>query len=562
MFGTIRKHQTWLWAIIITLTIISFVIFFSPYSKLDDSRSGRINLGSINGERISEEEYINARNEVYLRAFFTTGNWPDEEARKQGGELERDTYQWLLLVQKQKQHGIHISVEVVAQAAKAMMSQFQRAGINSPEMFMQQVLRPRGFALDDLERFVRHYLGVQELIATVGLGGKLVTPQEVRALFKREHEEMDTGAVFFSASNHLAGVTAPPDAVMQFYTNRLATYRIPDRVQVSYVSFELTNFTVEANQELARMTNLDLQIDEAYRQGGTNFLREAKAQSLEEAKVKIRDARRKELQLQGARKKAAEFATPLFDMDPMRAENLDKLAKEKGLTVKVTAPFDLRDGPRDLEVAQDFAQKAFARTPDDPFAGPIIGLNAVYVIALNKKIPSEIPPLDQIRAQVVQDYQYSQALNLARKAGMDFCQALTNGLVQGKTPAAICAASKLKLVDLPPFSLSTRELPQVEEHLPLNQFKQITFSTPPGKASPFQMTTEGGLIVYVKAKLPLDEAKMNSTLPAFANAVRQSRQNEAFNDWFRKEAEKGLRDTPLARQQPPPAMGSGPKAAK
>ena len=50
-----------------------------------------------------------------------------------------------------------------------MMSQFQRAGITSPEMFIQQVLEPRGFEVDDLERFVRHYMGVQELIATIGL---------------------------------------------------------------------------------------------------------------------------------------------------------------------------------------------------------------------------------------------------------------------------------------------------------------------------------------------------------------------------------------------------------
>ena len=141
-------------------------------------------------------------------------------------------------------------------------------------MFIQQVLQPRGFELDDLERFVRHYMGVQELIATVGLSGKLVTPQEIRDLYKREHEELATAAVFFSASNYLAGVTVPPDAVTQFYTNRLAVYRIPDRVQVSYVRFDLTNFLAEANQELARMTNLDLQIEEAYRQGGTNFLRE------------------------------------------------------------------------------------------------------------------------------------------------------------------------------------------------------------------------------------------------------------------------------------------------
>ena len=59
---------------------------------------------------------------------------------------------------------------------------------------------------------MRHYMGVQELIATVGLGGKLVTPQEIRDLYKREHEELATAAVFFSASNYLAGVTVPPDA--------------------------------------------------------------------------------------------------------------------------------------------------------------------------------------------------------------------------------------------------------------------------------------------------------------------------------------------------------------
>ncbi len=102
----------------------------------------------------------------------------------------------------------------------------------------------------------------------------------------------------------------------------------------------------------------------------------------------------------------------------------------------------------------------------------------------------------------------------------------------------------------------------MEAHLPLNQFKQITFSTPPGRISPFQMTTEGGLIVYVKSKLPLDEAKMSATLPSFANYVRQNRQNEAFNAWFRKEAERGLRDTPLARQETQPSLKPSPKAKK
>ena len=563
MFGTFRKHQTWLWAVIITVIIFSFVIYFSPYSKMNDSRHGPVNLGSINGDRISEQQFINARNEIYLRTFFSNGRWPDEEARKQSGQVERETYQWLLMVQKQERLGIHVSDDVAAQVAKGMLSSLQRAGvIPSGEVFLGQILPSAGLKLDDFERFVRHYMGMQELIATVGLDGRLVTPQELRDVYRRENQEVATEAVFFSWSNYLASVTAPPEAISQFYSNRLSVYRLHDRVQVSYVRFDLTNFQAEANQELAMMTNLDMQIEEAYRREGTNFLRQAKVQSLEEAKVKLRDDERKRLEAQGARKKAADFATPLFDMEPLRAENLGTLAKEKGLTVQVSEPFDREYGPSDLQVGGDFTQKAFALTPEYPFAGPIVGLDSVYVIALAKKLPSEIPALDQIRAQVVKDYQHDQAQSLAVRAGMAFYPTLTNELAQGKPFASICLNAKLKPVSVPPVSLSTRDLPAAEDHVALNQFKQLTFTTPIGKPSPFQQTSDGGLIVYVKEKLPLDEAKMNASLPAFANYVRQSRQTEAFNQWFQKEAEKGLRDTPLARPPVSPSMSSAPNAKK
>src|SRR5437899_1800361 len=116
MIGTIRKHQTWLWAIIITVTVISFVIFFSPYSKVSNVSRGQVYYGSINGERIREEDFVNARREIDLRYFFlSSGNWPTEqEAKKAGFDVERETYQWLLLIRKEQQMGIHISGDVAA----------------------------------------------------------------------------------------------------------------------------------------------------------------------------------------------------------------------------------------------------------------------------------------------------------------------------------------------------------------------------------------------------------------------------------------------------------------
>jgi peptidyl-prolyl cis-trans isomerase D len=555
MFGTIRKHQTWLWGVIITVIVISFVIYFSPYSRLNSNvRHMPANLGSINGERVTEAQFVHARSEVYLRYFFMSGSWPNDEATKQGGQIDRETYQWLLLIQKQEQMGIRFSPAAAAQAARAMVSHFERAGINSPEAFIEQVLHPRGLDVDDLERFVRHFLGVQELIGTVGLAGELTTPSEVQALYKREHEEVASQAAFFSASNYLAKVTVLPDAVAQFYTNRQALYRQRERVQVSYVRFDLTNYQAQASKELAGMTNLDQQIEGAYRQGGSNFLRELAVKSLDEAKAKVRTAEQRRIEARLAITKAREFADPLFDMNPLRAEDLEKQAKQKGLPVGVTTPFETNSPPPGLGVGFDFVAKAFGRKPDDPFAGPILGSNAVYVIAYDKRIPSEIPPLDQIRPQVVQDYRWNQALALARQAGMDFSSTLTNAIAQGKTFAAVCSAAKVPVIDVPPLSISTRSLPEVEDLVSLNQLKQLAFTTPPGKVSNFQMTPEGGVILYVKAKLPLDENKMKADLPAFTHAVRQNRENEVFNVWLRRELEKGLRDVSLFQQQQPPSM--------
>src|SRR5208337_3709630 len=205
MFGTIRKHQKWLWMIIVVLTVLSFVVFFSPYSRLNNGAGGGgpVNYGSIAGERIGAEDFYNSQKEVMLRYFFSNaGHWPDDPARRNPNfDLNRETYIWLLLIRKQRQMNIHVGEDQVAQYARQMLAQFQKAGISSPEVFIKQVLEPRGLRLEDFEGYVRHTLGVDELAAMIGLSGKLATPQEIKGLYVREHQEMATTALFFSASN-------------------------------------------------------------------------------------------------------------------------------------------------------------------------------------------------------------------------------------------------------------------------------------------------------------------------------------------------------------------------
>jgi len=553
MFGTIRKHQTWLWAVIITLTIISFVSFLSPNSKLNSGRGGGENFGSINGERVTRSQYVDAYREVDLHTLFMNGHWLNEDRKQARVEPERETYQWLLLTQMQRKLGIHVGDETAATMGQQLVRSFERMGITSPSMFIQRVLQPHGLSVDDFERYVRHFIGIQELINTYGLSGRLITPTEAKALYEREHRAVSVQAAFFSASNYIANVSAPPDQIAQFYTNRLANYIIPERVQVSYVLFNVTNFLSQAETDLG--TNLAEIVEANYQRLGTNYFADAK--SPEEAKAKIREQLIRKQAMDEARKKSLEFANVLFDLKPFQPATLQQLATTNGLVAAVTPPFDRESDPKDLAVGPDFSKAAFSLSPDEPYAGPIIGLDGVYVIAYNRQLPRETPSLDQVHDKVTADFKHSQALMQAQVAGRIFYQSVTNGLAEGKSFTNLCTEAHVQTADLPPFSISTRSLPEAEEFVSLNQLKQIAFSTSPGKVSNFQPTLDGGLVIYVKEKLPLDETKAQSEMPTFTAAMRRTRQQEAFYDWFRKEADRALRDTPAGQQKAPPTIGTG-----
>ena len=108
---------------------------------------------------------------------------------------------------------------------------------------------------------------------------------------------------------------------------------------------------------------------------------------------------------------------------------------------------------------------------------------------------------------------------------------------------------KAKPILLPQFSLSTRKLEDIEEHISLQQFMQEAFSTPVGEVSKFVPTMAGGMVLYVQSKLPLDEKKVTAELPEFINLLRQARQREAFEQWFNHEAPQALAETPVVRRE-------------
>lgn len=549
MIGTIRKHSSWLWWLIAGLTIVSFVVFMgSGPARNGGGARANGDFGTIYGHQITAQDFAKAKAEFYLYYWMHYSQWPDKKPNFSSDDAEREVYIRLLLTQKARLLDIQVSEPALVTAANDFLRSLGRNGQPvAMDKFVEQVLAPEGLGVTDLQNFLRDELVVQQMIQVLGLSGALVTPQEAAQLYDREHQEVSAQAVFFAASNYLAQVALTPEAIGQFYTNNLAAYRVPERVQVNYVFFNITNYLAAAKTELEKTNTFEQYVDSAYRQyGATEF---ADAKTPEEAKAKIRDVLYRNRALQDARQVANEFATAVFAIEPAKPENLAAYAKQKGLVAQTTAPFTANLGPEEFTASAAFTKTAFQLNADEPFAGPIVNADGIYVIALANQLPSYIPTLDQIRTRVLVDYQSRDAVDLAQRAGLSFYTAITTQMAAGSSFGKAVSASGQSLQLLPEFSLSTTDLPGLGNRATIGQFKQAAFTTAPGHVSNFQPTSEGGFVLFVQQLLPVDTATKNADMPQFLGQVRRARQNEAFNLWLQAEANRELRNTPFFQKQ-------------
>ena len=451
MIGTIRKHSKVLWWIIIIAVIITFVFWGAGSSRVGPGGGRTVgDFGTINGRIVTQSAFVGALNEFKLFYLFHYGVWPDKKSNVSEADMEREAYIRLLLAQKADDLGIHVGESEVAAMAGQMLRSLGRNGQTvTMDEFVKQVLTPNNLSVVDFQNFVRQDLYIQQLVQALGLPGVFVTPQDAASVYQREHQEISAQIVIFSATNFLASVKTTPEAIGQFYTNYLAAYRLPDRLQVNYVAFNVSNFLAQAEAELTK-TNFAAQIDAVYLQYGAQAFPEAKTPA--EAKSKIRETMIAQRAMAFAHVQANEFASAVFKMEPASAGNLAAIAQQKGLAVHVTTPFSAAASPQEFAAPEGFVKAAFALTPDAPFANPLIGTDTIYVIALAKQLPSEIPPLAEIHDRVTLNYKFQEARQLAVQAGTNFVHSLPASLAAGKSFTAAAVAAGLQPQMLPPFS--------------------------------------------------------------------------------------------------------------
>jgi len=521
MFGTIRKHSTWLWVIIITGIIISFVVYFTPNS-MKQGGGGDVTV-TIDGRNFSRDQINAADREMRVGTalgFRTAG---------------QSALDWLLITVKLEQYGISVGPEATAAWIR---DRIMTEGGPFAGMTFEQVAQRLGLSAEDLTRFARHQAGFEVLIETLGGAAALVTPQEIEAAYRRDNEKLEVEVAFVANSNYVAKVVMDPAEVTKFYSNRVAAYRSPDLVQVRYVRFATSNYLARAEAKLNTDAGLDNRVTQSYLQRTNSFAGVEEA----EAKRQVRQEMIDDEAFQLAKREVYDFINRYydnpFDGGPAKAaELMAGHAKTLGLELKSTNPFP-RDGlPEGLAVGPEFVNAAFSLKPEEPFSTAVTAPDGYYALCYEQRIPGTVEPLEKVKEKVEKEFRLDAARKLAREAADAFYQAATNAVAGGQSFSALAENSGFAVTKIPALTLRTTDLPGVTLPADIHTISAIANNQETNSVSRPQFAADGLLVLRTGARTPPEALEMQMGLAEYRASVRRVRENEVLNEWFAKQRE-------------------------
>ncbi len=540
MFATIRKNQKWLLWVIISVIIVTFVIFFTPEANNMLGGATKVDYGSIEGKPVTEGEFEQGRIESGLVYRLSTGSWPgDAGARGPEFEVVTASLQRVALLKLIEQFDIHADDNAVVTWIRRNFTDADNTfNKGFYDQFLATNLKPRGIDEELFHEFIKHQVAIGELQNVMAASGSFYTQSEAKADFGRQFKSRTTEAVFLSTTNYLPQVKVDTNAVKLFFTNSIARYREPAKAQATYVTFPNSNYTAQAEAKLAEIEDLDKDLEAAYEARGTNsfFGDDGKPLSKEDAIAEIKSDEADRIAHLEARKAANDLLTKLYALQEEQKNlfetNLVSLAKEAGLTTQVTAPFDASLGPIEVDFSarNPFASSVFALSAGNAVSlEPVRGQSAVYVVALNKRIPSQTPKFETKAEQVTEDYKDSEANRLMREAGTKLYDQLTKATGEGKSFSDAAKEAGQTAITFPAIGQRDRTQADIAKYVSYQNYAGTAFQTDVGQVSRYATVGDTGYLVYVKEEAGPSEEQLAEELPDFIDMNRQSRESAAFN---------------------------------
>jgi len=494
MLESIRKRQRTLLMIITVIVIVAFAWFYNPSTMRRAAGPGGA-VGKLNGRTVTIgelqkiERTIPLIHAVGLDDFLTT---MVTEGRSRDDQFLSFAWNLLLLRDEAQRLEIEPAAEQIRDSEKALPV-FQTNNAFDPvkyQQFVDTMLKPNGLTPADLDDVVRDYgrfTGVTEL-----LKGSSQLPE---AMFRRQYEalyqRLSLAVIRFKKADFESSIKVSDEDVKKYYDQHKDAILSPEKRKVQLVSFLLNDEQKKLpdDQKLAAKRPLAEQAD-AF--------------------------------AQAALQKPAVF---------------DQLAREKGVAIQETQPFTLEQPDKLLAQEPALAHQAFNLTTENPVGDVIEGNNGFYLIKLTNVEPSRPLTLEEAKERVLAELQdekvraaiqakakeVREKIDAEMQKGKDFVQAAEAAGYQPELPAPFALANPGNDLQL------ARTMAMANVELDDNQTSKLLDDP------------DGGLIIHMIKKEPIDEAKYEEYKKAEYAQQNNRYESIVVREWLMAELQKAGR---------------------
>ena len=427
-----------------------------------------------------------------------------------------------------------------------------------------------GFA--QLEAFARYQVGANQLRSLAGVSGVLVSTKEAEIKFRKSNEQYEAEAIFLGHTNYLPLVQSTDEQLKKHYTNTLAKHRIPERRQLSYVTFPATNYLDEAEKKFVGLKTAEREsLLQAYWIGITNLVgyqtntipdlakRIAPARTNEYGGMKIGEvtaAIREEIltKPQGLKSGLAVIEAYKAGLDFQESleatykaqpalDTLEKIALLQNLTAATTLPVSMEDNTV-VSLARVVPRQVFELSKTNAFIvgdPPLSGLSGdFYIASLKRIIPSRNRSFVEAKATVAADFKKAESIKLMKEAGGKIQQVIKGG----KSLAEVAKENNLTVAKLGPFDSAGGAIPGLANRANSEDFRTQALGLEVGATSELVSSStdsndtaseEAAFVVKLAAKTAVSSDKFDAEFPVYLENERAFSASRAYATWLQNE---------------------------
>lgn len=364
------------------------------------------------------------------------------------------------------------------------------------------------------------------------LGGPgYVQSREIETQLKYADTQWKIAYAVIDATAFKPTITPTEAALTKFFEDNLFRYEVPPQVRVHYAEFPATAF-------LSQVTVTDDETKAYYQANPSRFPKPAAttpaalaapatptpadaAADFAAVKPQVETALRTEKAMRLAVREASNLTFALYDRKITAGDSLTKFLAEQKIALKAAAPFDRSAAPAEFggsATATVAAEEAF-KLDAKRFSSDAIPLaNGAVVLFWDESIPSRKPALTEVRAKVVADYTENERRLRFAEAGKTLRGQIETRVKAGEAFAAAATAAAatagLNVEVKEPNAFSYRQPPADVDSTVLGATDRLE----KGAVSDLVSSADKGFIVYVKDKTLPDVSAAN---PAFESSRTQ-----------------------------------------